>query len=82
MNKRGIEKVSFVINGLIIKEFVPTMDILVEFNVSLQEMKTVFGILLVSGYHPQPNRKMCWSVKEDFCEALVAKALHVIDLTK
>ena len=42
---------------------------------SLQEIKTVFGILLVSGYHPLPNRRMYWSVDEDFRVTLVVKAM-------
>ena len=42
---------------------------------SLQEIKTAFAILLVSGNHPLPNRRMFWSVEEDFRVALVAKAM-------
>ena len=47
----------------------------VEFNESLREITTVFGILLVSGYHLLSNHPMYWSVEEDFRIALVAKAM-------
>jgi len=38
-------------------------------------MKTFFGILMVSGYHPLPSRRMYWSLEEDLRVALVAQAM-------
>ena len=47
----------------------------VKFTVSLQDMKTFFGILLFSGYHLLPSRRMYWSVHEDYRVAPVAQAM-------
>ena len=50
----------------------------VEFNVSLQEIRTVFGILLVFGNHSLPKRRLHWPAEEDFLIALVTKAMSHI----
>lgn len=44
-------------------------------NISNQEMKSFFGILLLSGYVPLPRRRMFWECSSDTRNELVANAL-------
>ena len=57
-----VETLSFIVEEL--KRYACQKG--VEFTVLLQDMKTFFGILLLSGYHPLPSCRMYWSVHEDY----------------
>ena len=45
------------------------------FRFSVEELKVFLGILILSGYHPLPRRRMYWSPDEDIGCAAVQKAL-------
>jgi len=47
----------------------------VDFQVNPNELRVLLGILLLSGYHPLPSRRMYWSLDSDLHVPLVANAM-------
>jgi hypothetical protein len=45
------------------------------FSITVAELKTFFGILLLSGYHKLPREGMYWSLDEDIGVEVVSKAM-------
>ena len=45
------------------------------FSVTVEELKIVVGILLISGYHRVPSRNHYWSLKADLIIDLVGRAM-------
>jgi len=52
----------------------PNKDI-PNFSVTVEELRIVMGILLISGYHRLPSRNHCWSLKADLMVDIVGRAI-------
>lgn len=46
-----------------------------DFKVSVDELKTFFGILLLTGYHSLPRERLYWSLDEDCNVPIVSNAM-------
>ena len=46
------------------------------FSVTVEELKIVVGILLISGHHRLPSRNRYWSLKADLIVDLVGRAMQ------
>ena len=47
----------------------------IQFTISVPELKAALGILILSGYHTLPSRRLYWSMDDDVRVDLVAKAM-------
>lgn len=46
-----------------------------DFKVSVDELKTFFGILLLTGYHSLPRERLYWCLDEDCSVSIVSRAM-------
>ena len=47
----------------------------IQFTISVSELRVALVILILSGYHPLPSRRLYWSMDDDVRVDLVAKAM-------
>lgn len=45
------------------------------FVITVEELKTFFGILLLTGYHSLPRERMYWSLDDDCSMTIITKAM-------